>query len=224
MKRELKKKWLEEHLDEVQKVGRDWLGQLYSGDPFFPFTRAEDWEEPYQPSIEGDADQNHMLRRHIRSRTLWGYHAKWQQLVREFTALRKQILQEAKQLGKGKGEYWILTALWQAFERAKNPPKSEDEERLWQARISPLYRRDSPPGTGVMFGAFATEESGELEAVRRPHLEMIRKLADLDNMKEALRVLSEIRDLEGKMSGITSHILKAHDILYTCRYCRHLWR
>ena len=224
VKREIKKKWLEQHLEEVETLAGEWLGQLFLANPFYPFKYEEEWKDTYQPPVECDADRNHMLRRHVRSRTLWAYHAKWQQLLREFTALRKETLQEAKRLGEGKGEYWILTALWQAFERAKNPPRSEDEEGAWELRMKSYYRLDSPSSTAVMFGGFATGEMGDVGEVRQLHLDMVRRLAGSDHLREAHDVWANIEDLGQKMSGIGGRILKAHDILYSCRYCRHLWK
>ena len=132
MKRDVKKKWLEKHLEEVEKLAGEWLGQLFLGPPFYPPRHEDDWKGAYQPTVERDGEKNHILRRHVRSRTLWAHYAKWQQLLPTFTALRKETLRGAKRLAEGKGEYWILTALWQAFELVKSPPKSEDDERDWE--------------------------------------------------------------------------------------------
>lgn len=221
---QIRRRWLEEHLGEVEALITGWLGQTNLGNPFYPPRDEGEWKEVYQSPIERDREQNHILRRHLRYRTLWGHHTRWQQLLPAFTELRKETLREAKRITEGKGQYWVLTALWQAWERANNEPKSEDEERDWEKRISSYYRPDSPPSPAVMFGGFAIGEKGEVKQVRAPHLEMIRRLARLDSLKEALGVWSEIEDTGEKMREIGRRIVKSHDILYPCQYCRHLWK
>ncbi len=222
--RQIRARWLDEHLKEVERVAGQWLGELTLGNPFYPPDREEDWGRVYEPPAEGDPEKNHMVRKHLRSRILWTYHTRWHQLLPAFTERRKETLEEAKRIAEGKGQYWVLTALWQAWERAKNEPKSEDEETEWELRAISNYQPDSLPSPAVMFGRFAIEESGGVERVRGPHMEMIRRLARLDSLKEALAVWSEIEDLRKKMGEIGRRIVKSRDILYPCQYCRHLWK
>ncbi len=222
--RQIRARWLDEHLKKVDRMAGQWLGELILANPFYPPDREEDWGRAYEPPAEGDPEKNHVIRKHLQSRTLWTYHARWRQLLEAFTGLRKAVLEEARSLAPGKGQYWVFTALWQAWEWARSEPKSEDEEKDWERRISSYYRPDSPPSPAVMFGGFAIEEKGEVGRVRGAHMEMIKSLARLDSLKEALGVWSEIEVLGKQMGEIGRRIVKSHDILYPCQYCRHLWK
>jgi len=222
--RQIRARWLDEHLKKVDRMAGQWLGELILGNPFYPPDSEGDWGGAYEPAAEGDPEKNHVIRKHLQSRTLWTYHARWRQQLEAFTELRKGILEEAKRIGGGKGQYWVFAALWQAWERARSEPKSEDEEKDWERRIRSYYRLDSPPSPAVVFERFTIDEAGQVDRVREEHLDMIRRLARLDSLKEALEVWSEIEALGKQMWEIGRRIIKSHDILYPCQYCRHLWK
>ena len=80
--KEIKKEYLKEHLKEVQTLMEDWLSTL-KAPPMMIQKGVFGWESPYLPTAEQDDDSNHMLRRHLKSRAFWSYHADWELKLKE---------------------------------------------------------------------------------------------------------------------------------------------
>lgn len=231
MEREIKARWLEEHLEEAEKLVGEWLLQIKLGDPFYPPRDEMVWEVPYEPAIEQDEEKSHVVRRHIRSRALWTHHTTWLRLLRAFNEHRKELLKEANEFVRSQAqlqlrqfqirrESFAFSAIWEAHE-------GELRKQGKKGGSSPEYLLNDA-GLGVKFGDFLIEGSATKEEqvlpVRKSHENLTKHLANSDRFKEAIRVWSDIEDLEKKIGTIGRRVVKSHDILYSCQYCRHLWK
>jgi hypothetical protein len=220
---ELKKEYLKEHLDKVKILIGKWISELNAPSPFAPEGPLWGWQAVYTPATEQIAGNNHMLRRHLRSRTLWKLHTSWQSKVENAWHLVSQIREKANaehvQLSNDKQrqytEDYLGIALWQGFEVACGK------------KLEKLYAVPSDQ-KGVAYGAYKIEMSAtsqeERSLIEKEHLDFIFSVAQLKGTKDLARLWSEVRSLQERMSSIAIKALKSNDILYVCTFCRHLWK
>ncbi len=224
---ELKKGMLKEHLDEVKSLVERWNGELSAPNPF-EYQRERHrwgWESAYVPSTETDSDNNHTVRRHLPSRRLWRYHSDWQREINGIMALLPGLQKEARaKLAElsGKETRWKRTedylpiALHEAF------------WSLYHGEVRRWYKFPDLGPPGFAWGAFRIEDTATSEedgkAVAAEHLRLIGELSQLPGMKDLAE--SRWRNvclLQDRMRGLVRTAIKANDILYPCKFCRHLW-
>jgi len=84
------------------------------------------WESVYSPVIEQDPDNNHMLRRHLRSRAFWSHHANWELKLKATWDLTNKLYEDAKntylkQYENKQMQYtseYLTVALWKGWDVA----------------------------------------------------------------------------------------------------------
>ncbi|MEK7281364.1 MAG: hypothetical protein AAB037_03305 [Chloroflexota bacterium] len=231
IEKEIKARWLGEHLEEVEKLAGEWLLQLNLGNPFYPPRDERVWEAPYEPAIEQAEVKCHVGRQHVRSRSLWTHHTTWLRLLRAFNEHRKELLKVANE--------FVMSQAHLQLKQFQIRRESFAFSAIWEAHEGELRRRGKsggpPPeyllndaGLGVKFGDFLIEGAATKEEqvlpVKKSHENLTKHLANSDRFQEAMRIWSDIEDLEKKMGEIGRRVVKSHDILYPCQYCRHLWK
>jgi len=220
--REIKKEYLKGHLDKVVTLVEKWISELRAP-ILFSKDQLRGWQEQYSPATEEDSDNNHMLKRHLKSRRLWSHHADWERRL-EFTFSLVNLVQTyaddiiAKRLSElkiGHTEDYINTALWQGFEIAIG-------------RKSKLPYKMSDTGKGVIVGGFNIETeattSEEVALVKEGHRKLCDEVSELGYMTRLASEWSEVISLQESMKMLANKALKSMDIFYPCRFCRHLWR
>lgn len=220
---EIKKEYLKEHLENARRLIGDWIKELNAPLLFAPQKEIWGWQSVYKPSIECDPDSNHILRRHLRSRALWSHHAEWDLKLEGAWCLATQVRVEAhkkqaKQLVKKKRQYteaYISTALWQGFEVACGTALK-------------INYRIPEHQKGISFGAYNIEASvtsaKERVLVEKEHRKFSYELAEVGAMKELVGLWSEVGRIQKVMHNIATKVQKSNDILYPCRFCKHLWK
>lgn len=221
--REIKKEYLREHLEEVIDLIDRWTRELQAPPPLAAGEGSLAWQSVYRPATEQQPDANHMLRRHVRSRTLWRHHADWQASLEKAWSLTQRIQKEAKncvaEVEREKSrEYtqeYVGVALWLAFDLACG-------------HKTDLPYREPDSRVGLACGAYTIELSArsasERSSVETEHRSLITELADLEYIRELATLWDEVTTLQQKMTAIAGKALKSRDILYPCRFCRHLWK
>ena len=222
--KELKKEYLVQHLKEVEGLIVNWIGQLKVPDPFSPHEEGLGWKSEYRPPLETDSDSNHILHNHIRSRALWRHHTEWERQLalvwslvtqlREMSTGQLPLIKDGNAVGIWTN--YIGTALLAAFEGLRR-----------NRRVIMNYKTPEN-GQGVAAGDFqidieaATEK--QRKAIQEKHSGLAMSIAQQQAMKQLVDCWHEIVALEEHMTQLVSKILKSRDILYPCRFCRHLWK
>ena len=220
---ELKKEYLKEHLDSVEKLIGEWLQKLLVPTPLTPDKGIWSWESVYKPTIEQDPDSNHMLRHHLRSRALWSHHANWSRKLESIWHLTSDVKEEADKKHKEQSlnkqrqytDDYINTALWQGFEMACGN----------KLRIAYKTPDDQ---VGLSFGAYRIEGSvksaDERTLVEKEHHDFIYDIASLELLGALVDTWTEVLKIQQNMQALVTKALKSKDILYSCRFCKHLWK
>ena len=223
--KEIKIEYLKEHLNEVKSLINTWIGELNAPSPLGRDKKLSSWgwQLTYKPSAEQDQDQNHMLRRHLRSRTLWNHHANWDRKQESVWNLTIQIRDDASKkhmqqpLNREKHytEDYLNTALWQGFDIACG-------------RTIKLSYQTREGYEGLSFGAYVIKTSitsiEDRTLVEKDHRNFSYEIAQTDKMKELASLWSDIEKLQEAVRAIATKTLKSNDILYPCRFCKHLWK
>lgn len=222
--REIKKDYLVKHLDLVERLIAEWMAQFKVAGPFSPHDGVLGWQSEYRPLLEVDPDSNHMLRSHVRSRTLWRHHTDWEQKIALAWSLASQLREASTgQLPLGRGNdavgiwnSYVGTALLAAFEGVRR-----------NSRPGMNYRMPED-GVGVVCGDFkidtvaVTEE--ERKAAQERHSALAMSMYQQQAMRKLVECWQEIEDLESHMTQLATRACRSRDILYPCRFCRHLWK
>ena len=220
---EIKKEYLKKHLDDVENLIERWLPELSAPALLAPQKGLWGWQSAYRPSIELDPDSNHMIRKHLPSRTLWSHHANWEREMDHIWHSINQIRRQAvnlinEPLSDEKWEYhedYLNTAIWKGFEKACGK-----EMKL-------LYSL-TDNGLGMKYGAYIIEMSAVdadmRSVVECRHSGLIDAIAELKATKELVNEFFEAERLEERMKTLVGNLLKSKDILYLCKFCKHLWR
>lgn len=220
--KEIKKDYLKEHLNGVLKLIEDWLPTL-KAPPLIVQKGIWGWESVYLPVVEQDQDNNHILRRHVKSRAFWSHHANWGLRLNNIWQLSKQLHKDAnskylKQSGNMQIKYtpeYFTVALWKGFDTAKG------------LKIDDLYKTPDDQ-QGVSYGAYKIELSAtnenERSLVEKEHRQFISGLAQNEVMLQLVKLWQEVNILQTQMYLIVNKALKSGDILYPCMFCKHLWK
>jgi hypothetical protein len=220
---ELKKDYLREHLESVKVLIRTWMSELHPPEPLAPIEQVWGWQSLYRSTSQDNPDENHMLRRHLKSRALWSHYSSWERKLEEIWQLTKQVRVEAKTREENQSantpwrysaEYLPL-ALWKAFDIALG-------------KITDLPFKVPDAQVGLSYGAYRIEETvNTLEDrlfIEGEYREFIRSLSQIQTMKQLTNSWLEAGQLEVQITTIADKILKSGDIFYVCRFCRHLWK
>ena len=219
---ELRKEYLKEHLDGVKSTVNRWALDLNAPPPFDPVSGPWGWQSAYRPRTELYPDNNHMLRRHVRSRALWRHHADWETKLDDIWGLTQQLRKEAVdiQVGQAKEQQWkhsndyLNVALWKGFEKANG----QDIEQSYLVPSDQL---------GLAYLSYKIEmsaSSAEQRAwIQKGHWSLINKIAELNKMKDLVEIWRGASGLCDQMQSIAFRIVKSNDIIYACKFCRHLW-
>lgn len=219
---EIKKEYFKEHLDKVKKLIELWINELSAPLPYSKEQRRG-WQVRYSPAAEQNPDNNHMIRKHLKSRTLWRNHTSWEQKLELIFSLINQVRTYAddtltKQLSHIHRDYtedYLDTAIWQGFELA-----SGNKHRL-------VYKM-SDSGRGVVLGAYTIETkaatSEECNLIMKEHEELSNEISKLRYMTKLVSEWSEVKILQESMKAIANKTVKSNDILHPCGFCKHLWK
>ena len=218
--RELMRERLRIHLDGVETLISDWRGQLSAPDPFHP-TASDIWPALYRPALENDPDNNHMLRRHLHSRTLWKHHSDLGFKLACIHGLGGPLVKDAGRYVEALGNAWpdfrftdlfVKTALGEAFDQA--------------AGKKSVRRYEPNSEHGLSFGGCIIEKAASPEAskeVEENHRELVTYLKTLPQWKEIVLYWRGVKKTEESMDGILKIISKSGDIFHPCRFCRKLF-
>ena len=220
---EIKKEYLKKHLEEVEDLIGRWIPELNAPLVLAPKGGSWGWQSVYRPLTEESPDNNHMLRRHLRSRALWSNHAHWERGLDRVWDLIYQVRSQAILLhtnksSTGKSQYqddYIDTAVWVAFNEVcgKEPG---------------LVYRSGDDNRGVFYGAYRIERSAsdptERIRIEDEHRQLVTVIAELKATKELKGNCFDLVRLQEHMQTIVGRLLKSRDILYQCRFCKHLWK
>ena len=221
---EIKKEFLMQHLELVERLLTEWIGQLNAPGPFSVYKGMLGWQSAYKPKLETEPDNNHILRSHVRSRALWRHHTDLElkiALAWSLVAKLREMTTGQLPLGKGDNAAGILksyigTALLAAFEAVR------------RSKLVSMNYKAPDDGIGVACGDFkidnmvATRE--QRRAVQEKHRGLAIYLAEQKSMRQLVDCCQKIENLEQRMIQLATKTLKSRDILYPCRFCRHLWR
>ncbi|MGA2160310.1 MAG: hypothetical protein ABSG90_13995 [Dehalococcoidia bacterium] len=224
---EIKKGLLLEHIDEVRRISSSWIEEVRAPVPFHVHLDnnvvKSGWGEVYTPTTEKEADNNHIIRHHLKSRALWHHHAEWQLRLKETWTLSETIREMAEKerdlitvsRANAMTDAYVPTALWQAF------------ELKLEKKFHKLYREPDNK-IGVRLGSYLIEESAQnpdvREKIEAEHCDLIYKTAAYPEMGRLLTLWVKVREIEDKVRYLAGTSVKANDFLYPCRFCRHLWK
>lgn len=220
---EIKKEYLKEHLENAKKLIENWILELNTPEPLTPHKGVWGWQSVYRPSIEQDLDSNHILRRHLRSRALWSHHANWERKLGSVWHLTNQVRKEAndkhlEQSSNKQRQYsaeYVTVALWKGFDSALG------------RKIEEWYKVPDDQH-GLAYGAYKLElavtGSDERSSIEKEHREFIYYLSQLEEMRQLIELWQEVLTLQAHTQAIGNKVLKSGDVLYTCMFCRHLWK
>ena len=219
---EIKKEYLKEHLDQVSKLIEVWIQELSVPLPYSK-EHPRGWQVRYSPSTEQNSDDNHMTRKHLKSRTLWRHHTNWEEKLDLVFSLMNQAqiaandiqAKQSSNLQKVYTSDYLDTALWQGFELASGNKLK-------------LAYKTLDNGKGIALGGFKIETeaatSGEYNLIIKEHEGFINEISQMECMKKLVNEWSDIKDLRESMKAIANRAIKSNDILHPCRFCKHLWK
>jgi len=174
----------------------------------------------YAPPKEQDPVANHMLRKHLRKRSLWAYHTEWERRLERVMDLTPSVCDKAAQIVDRSGGQLEITEDYRgkALEKALDLAIGRDLERSYFHK--PAFSR------GVWYDDILIEKSTkteEVEKVANQHWKVICELAQSEEMGSLAEEWRKVLELQGKMQELATKALKSSDILYPCQFCRRLW-
>jgi len=224
MAKEIKKEYLLRHLDEVQKLITDWIPQINAPAPFLLQNDDWGWLSIYRPALEETPDSKHVLKQHLRSRTLWRHHTEWERkLIATWdfiTNVRKKADDVYTQLSINQPtlhrEHYIGVALTAAF------------NSIYTGKLLKIQYQISGDQHGVSCGDFKIELEATIDeerlSIQKEHTAYTNTISNFKEMKQLIVIWHDIEVLQNHMQTIANKVIKSKDILYPCRFCRHLWK
>jgi hypothetical protein len=164
-----------------------------------------------------------MLRQHLRSRSLWSHYANWERKLESIWRLTNQVKEKANRMHPEQSlnkqlqyiEDYVNTALWQGFEMACG-------------NVLKIDYKVPENQLGLSFGAYIIEISAATKAVRdlveKEHKDFSHEISRIGEMKDLVSLWSDIKELQESILALAMKDLKSSNILYPCRFCRHLWK
>ena len=224
MAKEIRKDYLLRHLDEVEKLITDWIPQINAPAPLLLLDDNWGWLSIYRPALEEIPDSKHVIRQHLHNRTLWRHHTEWERKLEatwEFvTKVRKQANDVYTQLSINQlalhRKHYVGVALTAAF------------NSIYTGK--PIKIQYQIPGDqhGVSCGDFKIELAATLDkerlTIQKRHMDYINTIANYEGMKLLIEFWRDVEVLQNQMKIIADKVIRSKDILYPCRFCRHLWK
>ena len=182
------------------------------------------WLSIYRPALEETPDSKHVIRQHLRNRTLWKHHAEWERKLEATWDLIIKVRKEANdvytQLSINQStlhrEHYVGVALTAAF------------NSIYTGK--PIKIQYQIPGDqhGVSCGDFKIELEATINeerlAIQKGHTDYTNTITSFGEMKQLIVIWHDIEVLQEQMKIIANKVIKSKDILYSCRFCRHLWK
>ena len=224
MAKEIKKEYLLRHLDEVEKLITDWIPQLSAPAPFLLLDDDWGWLSIYRPALEENPDSKHVLKQHLRSRTLWRHHTEWKRKLETtwdlITKVRKKANDVYAQLSINQPtlhrEHYVGVALTVVF------------NSIYTEKLLKIQYQIPSDQHGVSCGDFKIELAATLDkerlAIQKEHTGYTNKVTGFEEMKILIELWHDVEVLQEQMKIIANKIIKSKDILYSCKFCRHLWK
>ena len=224
MAKGIKKEYLLNHLDKVHELITDWLPQINAPDPLLPDDDNWGWLSVYRPTLEGDPDSKHTLKQHLRSRKLWWHHTEWERKLDAAWDLLCQLRERAASVYSqslnsqqmGYKENYVGVALSAAF------------SSIYTGKLLRIQCQIPVDQHGVACGDFkidleATSDEERL-SIQEGHTDYAYTIARFKEMKQLSVLWHDVDVLQNQMQAIAGKILKSKDVLYPCKFCRHLWK
>ena len=238
---------LNKHLNEVEELIEKWVSELAAPSPFcwseseesaefgvqtirlpvrppeyIPEKRWELWacRGVYEPLVEQDTASNHILRKHLRKRTLWRYHTEWEQRLNRIRDLAVPVCEKAEKMQDERSAGWELT------EDYKGIALQTALELVLGHAPAKSYSQKSGFHRGVWYGEILIEKSAnprQMNEVAEQHWQMVSELGQSKEMLELAQEWQQVPELQGKMTELAQKAIKSSDILYPCQFCRRLW-
>ncbi len=174
----------------------------------------------YVPTTEQEPLTNHMLRKHLRKRIIWTYHAKWEHalnLVMELAPAARNTVSRLAETYKGRWETtedYLGTALQKALELAVGQQPEA------------VYSQKTGFSRGVWLDDILIEKSSRPEEVQQVgdlHRVLIEEAAQSKEMVALAEKWRDVLNLTDRIQELAIITLKSSDILYPCKLCRKLW-
>ncbi len=207
---------------ETEKAAMPVRLSLTGGSGFQKEDQGGQWalQTLYMPPTEQDAVTNHMLRKHLRKRSIWTNHAQWERGLKRVSELAPAARNKLSQLAEAHRGGWETTEDYEgtALEKALDLAAGQErQEPYWQ---KPVFSH------GVWLGDILIEKSAgpeEVQKVGSQHRQLIEEAAQSEEMRSVAIEWGNVLKLQGRMQELASKTLKSSDILYPCQFCRPLW-
>lgn len=174
----------------------------------------------YAPLMEQTPITNHMLRKHLRKRSLWASHTVWEQRLKTVKEMASPVYNKAAQIVD------IYRGQWQITEDYEGTALERAFDLSLELGTEKSYEQKSAFSRGVWYGGILIEKSAkpeEVEAAAEQHRGVIKELAKLEEMLSLTGEWRKVLEIQTKMQEIATRALIASDILYACQFCRRLW-
>lgn len=224
MAKEIKKEYLLRHLDEIEKSIMDWIPQISAPAPFLLLDDDWGWLSIYRPALEENPDSKHVLRQHLRNRTLWRHHAEWERKLEAIWGLITKVHKKANdvytQLSINQPtlhrEHYVGVALSTAF------------TSIYTRKLLKIQYQIPVDQHGVSCGDFKIELEATIDkerlSIQKGHTDYTKTITGYEEMKQLIAIWHDVEVLQEQMEIIINKVIKSKDILYPCRFCRHLWK
>jgi len=174
----------------------------------------------YMPSTEQDPITNHILRKHLRKRSLWTYHTQWEQRLKHVTELAPAARDKLSQIVKPYKGNWDTTEDYEGIVLEKALELAIGQEGIGHYWQKPGF------SSGVWLDDILIEKSAPTEEVKQvgsQHRKLVEEIAQSEEMRSVAVEWVEVIKLQDKMQQLAINTLKSSDILYQCKFCRRLW-
>jgi len=224
MAKEIKKDYMLRHLDEVEKLITDWMPQINAPAPFLLLDDNWGWLSIYRPALEENPDSKHVLKQHLHSRTLWRQHTEWERKLEATWGLITKVRKKANDLYISLSinqttlhrEQYVGVALTAAF------------NSIYTGKPLKIQYKIPDDQHGVSCGDFKIEMEATIDeerlSIQKGHTDFTNTITSFVEMKQLIVIWNDVEALRNQMRTIANKVIKSKDILYPCRFCRHLWK
>jgi hypothetical protein len=161
-----------------------------------------------------------MLRKHLRKRIIWTYHANWEHTLKLVTELTPAVRNTVTRLAETSKGPWEPTEdyLGIALQKALELAGGQQQEAVYYQKT--VFSR------GVWLDDILIEKSArsaEVQQVGDLHRALIERVAQSKDMIALAEKWRDVLRLTDIIQELTIKTLKSSDILYPCQFCRKLW-
>ena len=227
--KEIRKDWLLEHLNEVEELIGAEISRLEK-------VAGEVEHYDWKPLAGRDADENHILRSHLKTRTLWGHYDQMGKALTSMAPVHQCMVKTADRIVAGpletQAEEDELRDLRKDLGRL-DPDPAFAEAALRQAIEGQagrnrefVYGHSGNASGGVLVGGVLIHGSAgpdDVDDIGRVHQLLVRYLR---RDAHTATIVSHWKDATAHRDGaigILRKVRRSKDILRPCRFCRHLF-